>query len=70
MSRLILRQGEKNCVQEAPAGMTLLEAIRRAGFHIEAPCGGNGSCGKCLVELRDGAGTRRVLACRTPVGQG
>lgn len=47
---------------EAESGETLLAALRRAGFSApEAPCGGNGVCGKCLVSA-DG---REMLACRT-----
>lgn len=33
---------------------TLLEAIRSAGLWVDAPCGGNGSCGKCLVLVSKG----------------
>lgn len=29
--------------------MSLLEALREAGFSLYAPCGGNGSCGKCQI---------------------
>ena len=31
------------------AGRTLLEAARAAGIHLEAPCGGKGTCGGCRV---------------------
>jgi uncharacterized 2Fe-2S/4Fe-4S cluster protein (DUF4445 family) len=30
-------------------GMTILEAARETGIHIEGPCGGKGLCGKCKV---------------------
>ena len=33
---------------------TLLEAARDANVAIDAPCGGNGSCGKCRVQLLEG----------------
>ena len=33
------------------AGTSLLEAARRTGVFLEAPCGGNGRCGKCKVRL-------------------
>ena len=46
------------------AGTTLLQAMIRAGLHPNAPCGGKGICGKCLVTLADGS---RVPACQTPV---
>ena len=45
------------------AGTTVLQAQIHAGLHPDAPCGGNGTCGKCRVEL-DG---REVLACQTEV---
>ncbi len=36
------------------AGDNLLELARRANVAIDAPCSGNGSCGKCRVKLIDG----------------
>ncbi len=44
-------------------GGTLLQALQKLGYAPDAPCGGNGTCGKCKV-LVDGA---EVLACQTPV---
>ena len=41
----------------------LLAVLRRGGIHPDAPCGGNGTCGKCRV-VADGA---EVLACQTAV---
>ena len=38
-------------------GTTVLEAAARAGFIIETPCGGAGTCGKCLVRITSGACT-------------
>ncbi len=35
-------------------GTVLLEVAARAGFIIQSPCGGNGTCGKCLVRVRSG----------------
>jgi uncharacterized 2Fe-2S/4Fe-4S cluster protein (DUF4445 family) len=34
-----------------PEGLTVLEAARRVKVVIEAPCNGNGTCGKCKVKL-------------------
>ncbi len=39
---------------ECNAGDNLLELARRANVAIDAPCGGNGSCGKCRVKLIEG----------------
>ncbi|MDR0668470.1 MAG: ASKHA domain-containing protein [Treponema sp.] len=36
---------------EARSGETLLAALVRGGFVIDAPCGGRGFCGKCGVRL-------------------
>ena len=40
---------------ECNAGDNLLEVARRANVAIDAPCSGNGSCGKCRVKLVEGA---------------
>ena len=46
---------------------TLLDVLRRNGIVVTAPCGGNGTCGKCRVTLRTGGKEQSVLACRTVV---
>ena len=38
-----------NVTVDAPSGMTLGEAARRAGFDLNQPCGGQGRCGRCAV---------------------
>jgi ferredoxin len=35
-------------------GTTILEAGRRAGVDILAPCAGRGTCGKCAVRVLEG----------------
>jgi uncharacterized 2Fe-2S/4Fe-4S cluster protein (DUF4445 family) len=61
---------------EVAAGTTLLEASRRSGLAVEAPCNGSGTCGKCRVridapgQVRDGSGAGdpfEPLACRAEV---
>ena len=47
-----------------PAGRTLLEAAQAGGVVLEAPCGGNGTCGGCRVEIPD-APPEPSEACRT-----
>lgn len=43
--------------------MTLLEVFQQLGMtQVHAPCGGKGTCGKCLVEV---SGRGKVLACQT-----
>ena len=39
---------------ECNAGDNLLELARRGNVAIDAPCSGNGSCGKCRVKLVEG----------------
>lgn len=49
------------------AGTRIHEAAIKAGLRdLELPCGGEGTCGQCLVELPE-ENSRAVLACQTPV---
>ena len=41
-------------VAQCNPGDNLLELAQRAGVAIDAPCSGNGSCGKCRVRLLEG----------------
>jgi len=40
-------------------GTLLTEAARLAGVEIGQPCGGQGRCGRCMVQVTDGAVRRR-----------
>jgi len=42
-----------NIIVESDEGSPLLEAARRAGVFVETPCGGKGSCQKCLVKIQE-----------------
>ena len=44
-------------------GLSVLEALRRMGAPVLAPCGGNGTCGKCKVWVNG----QELLACQTVV---
>ncbi len=44
-------EGGSSVKIECNAGDNLLELARRANVAIDAPCSGNGSCGKCRVRL-------------------
>ncbi len=62
-------------------GTNLLDAIREAGLPLKSTCGGQGTCGECLVRIRKGQARSRasaglpedvrrlgyVLACRTDI---
>ena len=55
MAKIIFQIEEGTPVSvEANAGDNLLELARRANVAIDAPCSGNGSCGKCRVKLLEG----------------
>ena len=47
-------EGASEVTVECNTGDNLLEVARRANVAIDAPCGGNGSCGKCRVQLIEG----------------
>ena len=47
-------EGAASVVVDAQNGDNLLELARRANVAIDAPCSGNGSCGKCRVKLVEG----------------
>ena len=44
---------------DVPSGTLLMDAAGRAGIMIELPCGGKGTCGKCLVQITHG-----TVACK------
>ena len=44
-------EGSSEIAVECNVGDNLLELARRANVAIDAPCSGNGSCGKCRVKL-------------------
>lgn len=54
---------EKNRKFSVEAGTNLLSALRQNGVYPDAPCGGNGTCGKCNVTVNGQA----ALACQTVV---
>jgi uncharacterized 2Fe-2S/4Fe-4S cluster protein (DUF4445 family) len=45
-------QGEVKQIETAE-GETLLNTLRDNGFDVYSPCGGNGTCGKCNVFIRN-----------------
>lgn len=67
MSRILARQGDRYFELWAEKGEILLEALRRGGVELSAPCGGNGKCGKCRVEIHCRGGRESVLSCRYAV---
>jgi len=45
----------ENQTAEVPEGLTLRQALAHLGCEVLAPCGGEGTCGKCRVIVRQGA---------------
>lgn len=55
MSKVIFQiEGGSPVTMECNDGENLLELARRANVAIDAPCSGNGSCGKCRVKILEG----------------
>ena len=66
---------------EVSPGITVLDAVKQAGLPIQAGCGGEGSCGDCVVRILEGDYERQAsaalpgelvsqgyaLACRTEI---
>jgi uncharacterized 2Fe-2S/4Fe-4S cluster protein (DUF4445 family) len=66
---------------DVPSGTELLDAIRKAEIELESPCGGRGTCGKCIVRIISGkvdsdslgvlsasaVSRGYVLACKTKI---
>lgn len=48
-----------------PPGTILADALFDMGVSVATPCGGKGTCGKCVVRIHGEPG--EVLACRTPL---
>ncbi len=42
-----------------PTGSLLVEALQKAGVEVTQPCGGQGRCGRCIVQVTDGSVRRR-----------
>lgn len=52
MKLTVLGQTEQTLTGEE--GRSMLDVLLEGGIYISAPCGGNGRCGKCRVQLVDG----------------
>ncbi|MCQ2489916.1 MAG: 2Fe-2S iron-sulfur cluster-binding protein, partial [Clostridia bacterium] len=49
---------------------TIMDAERALELSFEYPCGGNGTCGKCLVDIECDGRKYRAKACTTKVSDG
>ena len=59
----IITLPENNKKLSAAAGTNLLDVLKENGIYPDAPCGGNGTCGKCTLLVNG----KQVLACKTVV---
>lgn len=66
MAKITIRRGASVKEYAANSRETLVELFRREGVALNAPCGGNGKCGKCRVQVVDRQGRFQWMpACRT-----
>lgn len=60
---LVKTAGRKILLKVPREGKTLLAILREHGIYMDAPCGGNGRCGRCLVLVTE-PDMGECLACR------
>ena len=69
-SARIIHNGGAVVIDDVP-DISVLSLLRQYGINIQAPCGGNGTCGKCRVHISEENGqSYEALACRTPARGG
>ena len=52
-----------------PVGQTLMAVLAAQGLAVDAPCGGNGRCGKCRVRAEGALSPRSTEEARLPAGE-
>ncbi len=60
---------KSSLVESVPVGSDLYAILISLGMTLNAPCGGNGTCGKCVVRIAGGAEEGFRLACNTRVSE-
>ncbi len=65
MHKVIVISSDTSVSTNAIEGTLLSAHLRENGFGIDTPCGGNGTCGKCLVEV---VGKGEVKSCTFKIG--
>jgi len=66
MKNYIVQFKPTNKSIEVAEGTCLIDAARRAGVFIDAPCGGKGHCGKCRVTIKEGKYKTECSSVLTP----
>ncbi|HBG74551.1 MAG: hypothetical protein A2X25_11000 [Chloroflexi bacterium GWB2_49_20] len=62
--KIVFKQGDNNGEPIAinlPTGTLLSEAAKQAGVEVGQPCGGQGRCGRCVVQVTQGSIRRRSV---------
>lgn len=70
MSRVSIKYKGSVSTLETRMGETLLQLLQRNGIAVSAPCGGNGKCGNCKVDIEKYGVRETVLACKTTAEDG
>ena len=70
MSSITLKSKSASRTFDFNEGENLLSVLQRNAVTVSAPCGGNGKCGKCRVNIVRPGGEETVLACKTPAEDG
>lgn len=70
MSSITLKSKSASRTFDFNEGENLLSVLQRNAVPVSAPCGGNGKCGKCKVNIVRPNGEETVLACKTPAEDG
>ncbi|HSK68673.1 MAG TPA: 2Fe-2S iron-sulfur cluster-binding protein, partial [Candidatus Limnocylindria bacterium] len=53
-NKITVRRGGSVWEAEFPGPVPVREALGRMGVHMDHPCGGRGTCGKCAAEMTGG----------------
>ncbi|NCB93947.1 MAG: DUF4445 domain-containing protein [Clostridia bacterium] len=65
--RITFTKENKSC--QVKEGTTIMQAAQLLDIPLDAPCGGTGKCGKCMVDITIGQESKRVKACQTIIDQ-
>jgi uncharacterized 2Fe-2S/4Fe-4S cluster protein (DUF4445 family) len=60
MIKIKVITSEKIEIIETGIGLSLLDILRKNRYSVYAPCGGKGTCGKCMVSVK---GKGNVISC-------
>ncbi len=74
MQKIYVISGQAKALSplSVPNGITILDALRQNGYQIPASCNGNGTCGKCKVNIKSPSERTftQVLSCHTKISDG